>query len=352
MKIKAPILTALIMSIFWGAFLSCSDSNKFEFKTGNIRNVFEAAKKSKKNVFVLITDSTCGKCKHFETFLKAQTSTISFLNKEYILYKADISNTDGRTVAEITKCPSYPFPYFFDYEGNLLAFGFPNNENFNVRNLDDVKIDQFKFSELYRLPITIENYKELVSLNMKATLLMSRDQSSKIKAFRLFQKSLDIAAYPYNLSKTSNNLQKLNMQNLNYRKKIDSYEVTASDKKLYKNSEYEEFVSSEVNPIEMATVYSIDKRTQDLGNIELSKPRKFNFTITNTSKTNITIKNVTHICDCIKFTWSKTKIRPKEYAEVNGVFTPFIDGAFSKEIFIHTDSYQPMTTVFITGTVK
>lgn len=343
-KINFTILICLVL-------FSCTNNKKIEYEGGSLNEIFDAAKKSNRNVFVLLTDSNCGACKDFEKRLNGNDLTLKLLKKEYIFYKADVMEPENRIMAQLVKCPSYPFPYFFDSDGNLLAFGFPNNKDFDISNLNDVEVDKFRFSEFYKLPITITEYKKLISLNMKATLLMNRGTQYYDEALTLFKKSMAIAAYPYNLSKIKTLSDSLHRP-IDLQSERLKYSTTLSDKYLYNTSEYSNFVKPEESIIKKNEEYSIIKKTQGLGNLKLNKPYTFKFSIKNISSSGLSIEKISHACDCIKFKWATSIAKSNGILEVNGVFTPYETGTFNKEIYVHTTAKNhPMTSVFITGTV-
>lgn len=344
---KILIFISLIFLLF-----SCREKERIKYVSGNLNDVFLLSKKFEKKVFILITDSTCGACKQFDELLNRNAATIKTLNNDYICYKANIKNPYDRVIAEVVKCPSYPFPYFFDSDGNLLAFGFPSNKDFSISNLQDFSLDEYNFKEFFKLPITSAKYKELISLNLRGTLLMNKGYKYELEALELFQKSLKIAVYPYNLSKTKILSESLNLPYELKKEQLSTYNASIPDQFIYRDNEYSYFLNKKDRTINDKADFKINLNRQNLGKLEQGKKYKFKFYIKNQSNKLIWIEKASHPCDCIKLDWSKQKVKYNEVIEVSGVFTPYEVGKFDKEIFIHINAEnQQMASVFITGIV-
>lgn len=347
----------LLLALLFSTISSCSNKNKISFRRGELNEVFELAKKTNKKVFVLITDSTCGSCLEFENFLHQQSTTCQILNRDYICYKANIRNSREHKIAEIVKCPSYPFPYFFDADGNLLAFGFPNKKEYDISDLNEITIDKYRFPELFHLEISANEYKTLVSMNMKATLLLNtKSKVNVLKSYNLFKESLNISSYPYNIRYT-NLLSNKSNKDILIKRPLNSNQ-NASDKFLYGDiSKYTGIGTFTESALKTSrnkdTADYVLDQTRDLGKLMKSKSYEFSFKIKNLSKRPLVILNVQHPCDCIKLNWSKSSIRHNETAFIKGTFTPYESGTFHKEIFVHNNSLlKPMGIFEIQGTVN
>lgn len=167
-----------------------------------LEDAFILAKKEHKKVFVLITNSQCGTCAALVKRIDTTSATRRILRDNYICYTVDVLDTTQNRIAQIVKCPSWPFPYFFDSDGTLDAFGFPAQEQFDIHDLSKIGIDEDRFKELFGLPISTARYKEMVSLTMRAWLLAGNHRTgadAEDSAYHLVRRSLDIAVYPFNL---------------------------------------------------------------------------------------------------------------------------------------------------------
>jgi len=345
-----PILLVLSMS-------ECSDNKKITYLSGDMTNIFRLAKKTNKKVFVLLTAGDCGKCSTFESFLDRQKNTVKILGEDYICYKANIENQEEREIAQILKCPSYPFPYFFKSDGTLISFGFPNSPNYDIADLSKISIQQSRFSELFNLTIPVEDYKNLVSLNMKAALLSRGfDDTIPANALVLYKRSLNIASYPYNIRNF--NLLSSAKQKREMERKISEYSPTASDRMLYGDLDtYMKMDSTMESQIilmksERANDYILIDEQKDLGELKKGMKYTFTFRLKNLSETPLVINSVTHPCDCVKLSWPSGKIQPNQSALIKGEFTPYEVGVFNKQIFIHSSSVKnPMGIFMIKGVV-
>jgi hypothetical protein len=318
-----------------GCLLCSCSHEKIPYLKGSIQDIFAKAQVENKKVFVLIGNSTCGQCKHFDSLLGQQATTVDILNKEYLCYKVDIHDSVQKTIAQITKCPSYPFPYFFDKDGNLEAFGFPNTREYDISDLSKIDVDEYRFKELFHLPITTSDYKSLVSLNLRAFLLANKattEQKGLDSAYKMVSRSLDIAAYPFNLW-----LSYQLANRLGYKNESLSGHETAS------------LITSQPND---SLSYSFTKGKLECGSVKRGTDYAFAFEFRNTGKKELVIARAEHPCSCIELTWPPQAIRPGKTGLIQGVFHAREQGRFSKDIFVHATSSQiPMKTVVLTGTV-
>lgn len=349
---KTHIFIYYIISLLTICFFSCSHAPKINFLRGDLAKVFATAQKTHKKVFILITDSTCGNCISLLENINGQKQTLKILADNYVCYKADIQDLKEHTIAEIVKCPSYPFPYFFNSTGDLLAFGFPHSKEYNITNLDDIKISEERFTELFKLPISSDQYKKLVTMNIKATLLLDTKEHA---AFALFKNSLDIAAYPYNLRYINLLARPLEITDKISQALVNSSQ-NASDQFLY--GEIKNYVGIQnitatyssnlaYNPLD----YSLSNGGEQ-GVIKKGIPHPFTFSIKNLSAKPLIIYQVSHPCSCVKLLWPNTPIKTNETAIIRGTFNPYEVGSFLKEIFVHTNSLKnPMGTYKISGIV-
>jgi hypothetical protein len=346
---KIRLIICCFLSLFIALLDSCRQApTQINFLTGDLSDAFSTAKRLNKKVFVLISDSTCGNCISLLKELNRQKKTIETLTDDYVCYKADIHDTHAHIIAEIVKCPSYPFPYVFDSDGTLLAFGFPKSREFNLNDLGNINISNERFTELFKLPINTEQYKEMVSASLKATLTLGQDNQA---AFKLLTNSLAICAYPYNLR----NLNLLRRPFAMTDKILEMISVSAqnsSDRFLY--GDIKKYIGVQAIPPsseDNRADYQVSKNTEAIL-IKSGSSYPFSFKIENTADKPLIIYKVSHPCSCIKLVWSVKPIKADETVVIKGVFTPSTVGGFSKEIFIHTNSLKkPMDIYKISGTV-
>jgi len=321
---------------------------------GTIEEVFARAKKENKNVFIIIGNASCGNCDGFRKMLDSQARTAKILQRDYICYNADASDNLQKDIARITKCPSYPFPYFFDKEGTLLAFGFPESKEYDVRDLDRIGIDEYIFREIFNLPITTRKYKQLVSLNMQAYLLMKTGGArpgARDSAYQLARRSLDIATYPFNiyLSHTLGGQEAVT--------RLMRPAFTASDKLIYQGLlDTIPLLQNNLPGQHKAadsTALVFDKTTQDCGIIRQGTDYTFSFEFRNTGKKDLQIAKADHPCTCIELKWPQHPVKPGESNAIRGIFHAGEKGKFKKEIYIHAASPgMPMKIVTLTGIVS
>jgi hypothetical protein len=348
-------LSFLLCTFLCISGLSCKHlDQRVNYLRGDMGQIFKLAKLQNKKVFVVITDSSCEKCKSFLIFLDGQNQTVEILREKYICYKVDIRNKDEKAFAELVKCPSYPFPYFFDNTGNLLAFGYPNSKDYDISDLNKISISNTRFPELFQLGCTIPGYKSMVSQSLKGTLLMKISRFPEALAF--FNSSLQNGVYPYNLRYTNALMKKTKDKHLNINVFINKYKPSTSDLFLYGNTfsyiDYQEPAQPKTKKM-VGEEITFDSKVKNLGILRSGKHYSFEFILKNKNKEPLVIYSVNHPCDCIKLSWSKVPIPQNAKTVIKGEYTPNSSGGFAKEIFVHTNlTTKPMNIIKIIGTIQ
>lgn len=336
------------------------DHSPVQYMDGRIEEVFARAKKEDKKVFVLIVNSECGNCEYFRKMLDSQYRTARILQKGYVCYIADASSNQYKDIARITKCPSYPFPYFFDKNGTLLAFGFPQSKEYDIRDLDKIGVDEYIFREIFRLPISTRKYKQLVSLNLQAYLLMkgSGERTASLDtAYQLTRRSMAIAIYPYNIYLSHTLAGKLSRYEAATASLPARPVFTPSDKSIYGNMldtiPLLENALAGANNGSDSIAFVFNKSTQECGVIRQGKNYTFSFEFRNTGKNDLLIAKADHPCSCIELQWPKHPIKPGATSVIKGVFHAWEKGKFKKEIYVHlTGPNMPMKIITLTGIVS
>ncbi|WP_175634479.1 DUF1573 domain-containing protein [Pedobacter ghigonis] len=335
--------------------LSCTN-NHIKFNKGDLAVIFKKAVKDKKKVFILVSDSLCDKCIQFEDFLNTQQATVNRLQSEFICYKVNVRNPIDRETAALLKVPSYPFPFFFQSDGQLIAFGFPNTKTYDIQDLNRITIDENVFTELFGLNIDTKAYKRLITLVLKAKIMSSSRKKSEVEsAVRLVDSSLKIAPYPYNVRLFNEISPKIS--STHSRKLLKHYKATSSDYFLYEDVEGYMKIEDSKSTIDFAAEdeysdFEFSEKRKDLGKLKKGQAYKFQFEISNVSKHSIFIESVNHPCDCLKLNWSKDIINIGGKKVVYGTFIPYQTGEFIKDIYVHTNSItQPMKIYQIKGIV-
>ena len=344
------LLTAILLA-------SCYQSSHVEYQTGSIASIFSRAKEENKKVFILFENNDCNICSAFVTRIDSQAVAVNELNDHYISYRVNVQDSQALAMAQIIKCPSYPFPYFFNSDGNLEAFGFPNNPMFDVRNLANVTVAEFKFQELFRLPISTSEYKTLVSQNVKAYLLLQQAGNNTAitqQAYELNKASLSIATYPYNVY-----LHEVLSKQLNIPMILDSFtlpELKNSDRLIYRNLHLDSsYFTRQALPLNSSEPvnYQVSPQKLSLANVKNSVEIPFRFQVKNTGKEPLVIKEIGHPCTCINVEWSKAPLAPDSVTYISGIFQTPTAGSFQRELYLHTNSTtEPMKTLWLSGNVK
>lgn len=98
---------------------------------------------------------------------------------------------------------------------------------------------------------------------------------------------------------------------------------------------------------------TFDKKVHDFGQIKEDGGNvTFTFEFTNTGKEPLIIHRVNASCGCTSPDWTKTPIEPGKKGQVTATYNPFArPGAFSKLVFVYSNSTNDMEQLTIKGTV-
>ena len=354
-QLSAKVATSISILFLSITFLTaCYKTHKIAYFSGTLKEVFAKAKSENKKVFILMSDSACGKCKAFADYLDTQEETVDILARDYVCVKPDAHTSKDHHYFEILRNPSYPFPYLFDAKGNLLAFGFPNEAEFKIKDLSKIQINDFFFKETFDMDMSSAEYKNMISDCMKATLLLNEHPDSVDRAFELYRHSANTYVYPYNLR----NLHLLSVQ-LGRQDVFDElkkkYRNVPPDRIIYGQLEEYRFLNNLNNKFEPRAkdIIKLDKQEVEIGELKKGVGKAFLISFNNISGKPLIISKIEHPCDCIKFKWTSKTISPNGSGAIEGIFTPYATGDFNKEIYIHTTSPAVlMVKANIRGTVK
>jgi hypothetical protein len=351
----------LLICLLCGILSTSCGHHPIAYTTGSLHEIFSRAQQENKKVFVLIANSRCGQCDYFSKRLDSEETTKKILGDDYICYKIDVLDPKERKIAQIVKCPSYPFPYFFDKDGNLEAFGFPMSKEFDISDLSKIGMDEYRFREFFGLSIPIASYKRMVSLALRSYLLSEngrQDRTSTDSAYQLSRQSLDIAVYPFNLYLAYSLAERADPGGRVKLRQFEQPALTNSDKLIYGDLLDTIAWQSNRQTITTTTVnndfrYSFTRDSLDCGAIKKGTDYAFTFELINTGRKDLVIAMADHPCFCIELQWPQKAIRPGGRDFIKGVFHAREKGNFLKKIYIHTVSPEiPMKIVTLTGVVS
>jgi thioredoxin-related protein len=101
------------------ATLSVS-SQGIQFETGTWAEVLEKARQTNKPVFVDVYTTWCGPCKKMSKDIFTLPEVGDVFNKNYVCYKLDAENGEGREIAKKYEVKSYPTYLFVKADGELF----------------------------------------------------------------------------------------------------------------------------------------------------------------------------------------------------------------------------------------
>ncbi|EQB40361.1 hypothetical protein M947_00770 [Sulfurimonas hongkongensis] len=97
---KYIVLTLLLISSLWSVELGWSDDYEASLKV---------AQKENKNLYILITSSTCGWCKKFKNTTLQDKEVLKMLNEKYILVHLDRDIDDFPSWMKVKSVPRHYF---------------------------------------------------------------------------------------------------------------------------------------------------------------------------------------------------------------------------------------------------
>lgn len=174
---------------------------------GSLTEGFQLAKEQDKKVLLIVNAKGCGKCDAFLKLLSDKDDYRESIVKDFIVVSE--KNNKENIPAKITRCFAYPMPFVFDKNGELLAFGYPQEKDKSFSDIGCVGMTKFDFLELFHSTIPQDNFKKMVSKCMQAYLRMS-DTNKMNLAYKYVKESIKTAPYCYNLQLAYNIGEKLN----------------------------------------------------------------------------------------------------------------------------------------------
>ncbi|MFN5335362.1 MAG: DUF1573 domain-containing protein [Bacteroidota bacterium] len=92
--------------------------------------------------------------------------------------------------------------------------------------------------------------------------------------------------------------------------------------------------------------------TVDLGNVKKGNPVTATFTLTNISKEDLIIENVTPGCGCTKSDYTKEPIKPGKTGTITATYNAANAGNFNKSVYVKFMGVDEQKSISIVGMVK
>jgi hypothetical protein len=99
-------------------------------------------------------------------------------------------------------------------------------------------------------------------------------------------------------------------------------------------------------------VAKFTSETVDLGNVKKGNPVTATFTLTNISKEDLIIENVTPGCGCTKSDYTKEPIKPGKTGTITATYNAANVGNFNKSVSVKFMGIQDPKSISIVGIVK
>jgi hypothetical protein len=99
-------------------------------------------------------------------------------------------------------------------------------------------------------------------------------------------------------------------------------------------------------------VAKFSSETVDLGKIKKGNPVTASFTITNISKQDLIIENVTPGCGCTKSDYTKEPIKPGKKGTITATYNAANAGNFSKSVYVKFMGIDEQKSISIMGVVE
>ncbi len=101
-----------------------------------------------------------------------------------------------------------------------------------------------------------------------------------------------------------------------------------------------------------ADVAKFSSETVDLGKVKVNNPVTATFTVTNISKEDLIIENVTPGCGCTKSDFTKEPIKPGKTGKITATYNAATVGNFNKTVYVKFLGITEQKSVAILGVVE
>lgn len=99
-------------------------------------------------------------------------------------------------------------------------------------------------------------------------------------------------------------------------------------------------------------VAKFSSETVDMGKLKLNNPVTATFTVTNISKEDLIIENVTPGCGCTKSDYTKEPIKPGKTGTITATYNAAAPGKFTKTVYVKFLGVDEQKSLVIVGTVE
>lgn len=348
----------LLVCILVSILFSCQNKTNIQI-IGSLTEGFKLAKEQDKKVLLIVNAEGCGKCDAFLKLLLDKDFYRESIIQDFIVVSE--KNNKENIPAKITRCFAYPMPFVFANNGELLAFGYPNEKGKNFSDLESIGVTKFDFLELFHSTISQDDFKKMVGKCMQAYLFMA-DTNKLAKnmdlAYKHAKESIGIAPFCYNLQlayQIGEDLNKSEEELKPYLMKMKEG-IEAIDRHLYSKILMNHFGLSKDEIKEIGDNKPKDVKLSieeiDLGKIKRKKKQQFAFELTNLSQKPILIYTIRSSCTCVDLKYSKKPILPNCSCKVEGIFKSNYNGEFLRVLSVHSNSkITPLTSVALKGSV-
>lgn len=101
-----------------------------------------------------------------------------------------------------------------------------------------------------------------------------------------------------------------------------------------------------------ADVAKFSSETVDMGKLKLNNPVTATFTVTNITKEDLVIENVTPGCGCTKSDYTKEPIKPGKTGTITATYNAAAPGKFTKTVYVKFLGVDEQKSLVIVGTVE
>jgi hypothetical protein len=98
-------------------------------------------------------------------------------------------------------------------------------------------------------------------------------------------------------------------------------------------------------------VAKFSSETVDLGKVKKGNPVTATFTLTNISKMDLIIENVTPGCGCTKSDYTKEPIKPGKTGTITATYNAATAGNFNKSVYVKFMGIEEQKSISIVGLV-
>lgn len=344
-------------------FISC----KPEVKQTYLHNVsiakgFDTAKVEKKGLMLIANKAGCSMCEQFEIDLMKDNVYAQDVYKDFIIQRVDENVAGQKWLSRILNGGGVPIFLFFNTQNNLMAIKMGAISKTEMRRImENIKRSKVDLDIRYKFGKTdIDNKKLRIYLENLCLAQADWDRYNTkkvINGLRRLEQKLNTTVEIHNSFYNNYLLTKyyLSMNDTLKAKNVAERALIDEDPaSLYFNAELRTELKMILN--EKYNIYDdayigVNSIEKQLGNLQFGSTRQVAFRIKNLGKRDLIIDKVLPDCGCTIANYTRNKIRPGTYGNVELTFKAKNQGDFAHTVYLLSNAINGPIQLYIKGVV-